>query len=204
MIPLYNPRPSTRPLPRLMPSEHVSLKRKADTDDQDPVVQDPVPVPRHSWIPPPSPQPDVWSPPKRLRLDKQSRLPQRRSPRRHPSSSALSPTTPSALFPSQRDIIQDTGVVSRKNAGPPTGSLLRVAKSLSAPNPISQGLAVALPLVPIDPNSPHIPSPHPLINRQTLKELDLEAILRNPQLRRCQHRVLRYAPPLNHLACTRP
>ncbi|KDQ09864.1 hypothetical protein BOTBODRAFT_178606 [Botryobasidium botryosum FD-172 SS1] len=30
---------------------------------------------------------------------------------------------------------------------------------------------------------PHIPSLHPLITRETLKELDLEAILRNPQLR---------------------
>lgn len=36
---------------------------------------------------------------------------------------------------------------------------------------------------PIDLSSPHIPSLHPLINRQTLKELDLSAILRNPQLR---------------------
>ncbi|KAF9241180.1 T-complex protein 11-domain-containing protein [Melanogaster broomeanus] len=39
------------------------------------------------------------------------------------------------------------------------------------------------PFPHIDLTSPHIPSLHPLINRQTLKELDLSAILRNPQLR---------------------
>ncbi|KAG1745915.1 T-complex protein 11-domain-containing protein [Suillus paluster] len=36
---------------------------------------------------------------------------------------------------------------------------------------------------PVDLSSPHIPSMHPLINRHTLKELDLDSILRNPQLR---------------------
>ncbi|KAG2361703.1 T-complex 11 [Suillus spraguei] len=36
---------------------------------------------------------------------------------------------------------------------------------------------------PVDLSSPHIPAMHPLINRQTLKELDLDSILRNPQLR---------------------
>jgi hypothetical protein len=40
---------------------------------------------------------------------------------------------------------------------------------------------------PIDPSSPHIPCLQPLINRQTLKELDLDAILRNPQLRKFIH-----------------
>ncbi|KAI5993987.1 hypothetical protein EDD15DRAFT_2436757 [Pisolithus albus] len=36
---------------------------------------------------------------------------------------------------------------------------------------------------PIDLSSLHVPSLHPLINRQTLKKLDLSAILGNPQLR---------------------
>ncbi|KAG0704216.1 hypothetical protein DFH29DRAFT_912289 [Suillus ampliporus] len=35
---------------------------------------------------------------------------------------------------------------------------------------------------PVDLSSPHIPSMHPFINRHTLKELDLDSILRNPQL----------------------
>ncbi|KAI0061713.1 Tcp11-domain-containing protein [Artomyces pyxidatus] len=38
-------------------------------------------------------------------------------------------------------------------------------------------------VIPIDPCSPHIPVRHPPINKDTLKELDLEAIMRNPQLR---------------------
>ena len=38
-------------------------------------------------------------------------------------------------------------------------------------------------VIPIDPCSPHIPIRHPPINKETLKELDLEAIMRNPQLR---------------------
>jgi len=38
-------------------------------------------------------------------------------------------------------------------------------------------------VIPIDPGSPHIPVRNPPINKDTLKELDLEAILRNPQLR---------------------
>ena len=38
-------------------------------------------------------------------------------------------------------------------------------------------------VIPIDPCSPHIPVRNPPINKDTLKELDLEAILRNPQLR---------------------
>jgi hypothetical protein len=38
-------------------------------------------------------------------------------------------------------------------------------------------------VIPIDPCSPHIPVRNPPINKDTLKELDLEAILHNPQLR---------------------
>lgn len=37
----------------------------------------------------------------------------------------------------------------------------------------------------IDPCSPHIPLRAPPINKDTLKELDLDAIMRNPQLRAC-------------------
>jgi hypothetical protein len=42
-------------------------------------------------------------------------------------------------------------------------------------------------VIPIDPCSPHIPVRNPPINKDTLKELDLEAILRNPQLRASSH-----------------
>ncbi|THH16984.1 hypothetical protein EW146_g3748 [Bondarzewia mesenterica] len=38
-------------------------------------------------------------------------------------------------------------------------------------------------VIPIDPCSPHIPIRQPPINKETLRELDLDSIMRNPQLR---------------------
>ncbi|TFK52540.1 Tcp11-domain-containing protein [Heliocybe sulcata] len=61
--------------------------------------------------------------------------------------------------------------------GPAQGSLLRRT------SPASDTAKPRLSCLTIDPNSPHVPSPFPLVTRETLKELDLEAILRNPQLR---------------------
>ncbi|KAI0761944.1 T-complex protein 11-domain-containing protein [Trametes elegans] len=73
---------------------------------------------------------------------------------------------------------RDTGIVSATEPGPSRGSLLR-PPSL----PTSQSRSV--PVSPIEPCSlsPHIPPHQPPVNRETLKELDLDAILRNPQLR---------------------
>ncbi|PIL22542.1 hypothetical protein GSI_15231 [Ganoderma sinense ZZ0214-1] len=75
---------------------------------------------------------------------------------------------------------RDTGIVSATEPGPSRGSLLRTA-SLPAPSSSSR----SVPVSPVEPTpiSPHIPPHQPPINRETLKELDLEAILRNPQLR---------------------
>ncbi|KAI0269816.1 T-complex protein 11-domain-containing protein [Gloeopeniophorella convolvens] len=47
-------------------------------------------------------------------------------------------------------------------------------------SPISSSSRI---VIPIDPCSPYIPVRNPPINKDTLKELDLDAILRNPQLR---------------------
>jgi hypothetical protein len=65
----------------------------------------------------------------------------------------------------------DMGVVSAARPGPSKGSLLRSSHRPSF-------------LPTIDWSSPNIPSSQPIPNRDTLKELDLEAILRNPQLRK--------------------
>jgi hypothetical protein len=151
---------------------------------------------RLSPVSPSTPSPRPFSNrAKRPRLEKShlsSPCP-KRSPRRHPSnkaSSASGSLSPTILRRSRRlgGDIQDTGIVSSTNPGPTSGSLLRLAKTLSGSHSSHYlSSSSSIPLVPIDPNSPHIPSSHPLINRQTLKELDLEAILRNPQLRTFKH-----------------
>ncbi|KAI0345793.1 Tcp11-domain-containing protein [Trametopsis cervina] len=58
----------------------------------------------------------------------------------------------------------------------------------SSPEPTPKRVSQSLPVSPIEATPPaqsytHVPPHSPPINRETLKELDLEAILRNPQLR---------------------
>ncbi|KAG7088455.1 hypothetical protein E1B28_012446 [Marasmius oreades] len=72
--------------------------------------------------------------------------------------------------------VEDIGLIPSVAPGPSTGSLLHLRRSAAAPALIDAP-------IPIDYNSLHIPSVQPYISRQTLKELDLETILRNPQLR---------------------
>ncbi|TCD65491.1 hypothetical protein EIP91_002575 [Steccherinum ochraceum] len=75
--------------------------------------------------------------------------------------------------------LRDTGVVSATEPRPSRTTYLS-AGHLSPPH----RPAHSAPSSPtIEPVSPHVPSHQPPINRETLKELDLEAILRNPQLR---------------------
>lgn len=105
-------------------------------------------------------------PDKRPRLDKIS--PGRR-PSRKPSGKFTAPKLPTVRTGSD---IEDIGIVSTTDPGPSSGSLLR-----------DRPTRVQIPLISIDLNSLDIPPMQPLVNRQTLKELDLDAILRNPQLR---------------------
>lgn len=74
---------------------------------------------------------------------------------------------PRAVFSADTDVVS---AIEARKASPPTPK--RVSRSL--------------PVSPVEPPAPsyhHIPPHQPPINRETLKELDLEAILRNPQLR---------------------
>jgi hypothetical protein len=137
-----------------------------------PTSDNPLSAQTVAFVAPPS------MPVKRPRIERPHVPTLRRSPRRHASSSRVGLSrAPSKRL--RRGDVHDTGIVSTKHPGPTSGSLLRRNNS-SLPR-CAHG--PSFPLVPIDPNSPHIPSPQPLINRQTLKELDLDAILRNPQLR---------------------
>ncbi|KAJ7069816.1 T-complex 11 [Mycena amicta] len=85
------------------------------------------------------------------------------------------PTTPRPRRPAKRPClrhpndVEDIGIVSpNADPGPSSGSLLQLRKP---------------PTIPIDASSSHIAAHCPPISRSTLKELNLEAILRNPQLR---------------------
>lgn len=77
--------------------------------------------------------------------------------------------------------IEDIGIVSTSDPGPSSGSLLR-EKPMPAPaekTPVGTISEAAIS----DFSSRHIHSMVPLIGRYTLKELELDSIFRNPQLR---------------------
>lgn len=103
---------------------------------------------------------------KRPRLDKLS-ISARKSSRRSPVSSSSPIRSPLAR---QGSDIEDIGIVPTVDPGPSSGTLLR----RSSPWPLA---------VSFEHSALPVPPPKPLINRETLKELDLESILRNPQLR---------------------
>ncbi|KAI0354957.1 Tcp11-domain-containing protein [Trametes cingulata] len=113
---------------------------------------------------------------KRLRIEIPSTPPG--SPHRARRSQRPSPRTTTQRRRRAAGETRDTGIVSATEPGPSSGSLLR-------PNRTSASKSQSVPVSPIDPCSlsPHIPPHQPPINRETLKELDLDAILRNPQLR---------------------
>ncbi|EKM51529.1 uncharacterized protein PHACADRAFT_186985 [Phanerochaete carnosa HHB-10118-sp] len=125
---------------------------------------------------------DGPSKPKRPRIEIPQTIPtsprKSRSRRLLYSSNVSSPRKPSRLL--RPTFVRDTGVVSAVELGhrvPPlhTGGL--------APLPSPLRSTVSLPVTPIEPSYAQVPSHQPPINRETLKELDLDAILRNPQLR---------------------
>ncbi|KAJ7741043.1 hypothetical protein B0H16DRAFT_1464602 [Mycena metata] len=74
--------------------------------------------------------------------------------------------------------LEDVGILSTSDPGPSSGSLLHLRDTVFTKAIPSSTISS----VPIDPNSTHIPPVHPPINRNTLKELDLDVIIRNPPL----------------------
>lgn len=118
------------------------------------------------------------------RCQKRPRIEREESPQpmkpRHPKRQRVTESHHNSRFWRKCDI-RDMGIVPTRDPGPISGSLYRVKGGPCAPE-CSHHLLPS-PLPPINLNSPHIPVLTPLINRGTLKELDLNAILRNPQLR---------------------
>lgn len=107
-------------------------------------------------------------------------FPKRPRTERHPPSSPPTKSRRKILGKSrqhtvrQGNDIEDIGIISNADPGPSTGSLLHLRESL--PCTYYDDLSTIL-------TSPSIPPLVPLISRQTLKELDFDIILRNPQLR---------------------
>ena len=115
---------------------------------------------------------------KRPRIDTNPLAKVHRAPDRHPSSRAsLPPHTPTRR---SRRRLEHRELLSPSPSSPHP-PVLRIESHLPSAGNLHPALQPPFPH--IDLSSPHIPSLHPLINRQTLKELDLSAILRNPQLR---------------------
>ena len=148
------------------------------TDSADPTAQDSPAIVAGSSHPSTWPQDATTrGNPKRPRID--TSLHAANGPFRRVAGTIYSPLrTPSD--------IEDIGiVVSSSDPGPSTGSLLRERpgpSSVPRRPPITPVSPVVNALQP-DYSSPHIPPATPLINRQTLRELDLDVIIRNPVLR---------------------
>ncbi|KIK69559.1 hypothetical protein GYMLUDRAFT_254870 [Collybiopsis luxurians FD-317 M1] len=105
---------------------------------------------------------------------------------RHPrpprlSKKGLVPARPPPVDRLGNDL-EDHGIVNNAAPGPSTGSLLNLRRRASPIITVDSSAALDLP-IPIDAAVALVPSTHPYVSRNTLKELDLDAILRNPQLR---------------------
>lgn len=144
------------------------------------------------------------TPSKRPRHDKRAisprPLPSRRPVRRFPAR--ISPARPPPIDRCGSDV-EDIGVIGSpcSEPGPSSGSLLSLRgppKCLVSPPP---SLAPVLPTISLDPSSHHIPPLLPLVNRQSLKELDLDIILRNPQLRASYSTLVSYIVPRSKFMC---
>jgi len=120
---------------------------------------------------------------------KRPRIDTRVQDRRFPPLSPRKMITPRMAPDRHGSDIEDIGIVSTSDPGPSSGSLLRerpipVLVSTRKIEKISVGTISETPASStFDLNSRHIHAMVPLIGRYTLKELELDSIFRNPQLR---------------------
>lgn len=138
---------------------------------------------------------DGPSKPKRPRIEIPTTIPmsprKSRSRRLLYSNNVSSPRRPVRLL-RPTTYLRESGVVSAVE--PRRTAPLRAGSLTPLPSPLRSTLS--LPVTPIEPSYVHVPSHQPPINRETLKELDLDAILRNPQLRAYSTPILSSVPDL--------
>ncbi|KAF8807117.1 hypothetical protein BYT27DRAFT_7137530 [Phlegmacium glaucopus] len=121
---------------------------------------------------------------------KRPRIDTRVQDRRFPAMSPRKMITPRMAADRHGSDIEDIGIVSTSDPGPSSGSLLRerpipVLVSPRTIEKISVGTISETPASSIFDfrESRHIHAMVPLIGRYTLRELELDSIFRNPQLR---------------------
>ena len=139
------------------------------------------------WQPPaplpPSPVPitsafvqEGPSRPKRPRIEIPE-VPRKRRGRTPPSSTVSSPRRFSRH--ARAGGLRDSGIVSAKEPAPSRSLLAPISNIITSPS-----TSHSAPASPIESLPSTIPAQTPPVNRESLKELDLDAILRNPQLRK--------------------
>ncbi|KAG9103836.1 hypothetical protein FRC06_007648 [Ceratobasidium sp. 370] len=205
---LQQPHPHHLPPPLARPP-----KRKADSQFDEPAFYDgelehtPAPTPAPSPCPSPASLPDDDRPQKRRRANSLPNLARAdiemlEQPPQAPLSEPAPPASPPQLTPDATaptsNIVRPapaqlvTSPMATHNAPRPVCVLPLGVPATSAASPPpparAQDARLRSPSTPLARPAPprrvaHVPSLTPLITRETLKELDLEAILRNPQLR---------------------
>jgi hypothetical protein len=146
-----------------------------------PVVLSPVPMDHIAHelpVNPRKPKADTDESQEQPQPDSLERLenPEAMSPARRVGRRKLPRSRP---YPRLNHDLEEMGIVSpASDPGPSTGSIFRLCDTV-----FTKSIPPAISSIAIDPNSAHLPPLQPPINRNILKELDLDVIIRNPQLR---------------------
>lgn len=169
----------------------ISRKRKADGDEPasqdcqppEPMVVDPIdgllPIPRHHQWSGSSPDGPI-SPPFLEESNQSTQACRSREPKRPKIQVTTASATGSSLHHGRKGAPSSTQRGGGRPDDSPHGYLEPIARSDSSKCHRDQKASA---LSTIDLDSPHIPPFLPIPNRESLKELELEAVLCNPQLR---------------------
>ncbi|TFY83169.1 hypothetical protein EWM64_g841 [Hericium alpestre] len=194
---LQSPLPSRLTVPCAAPPTHrLSLETASNTAQgtwftSRPASDTPLPSPSSPsamspCIPEPTADPDTPSRAKRPRIDaaKASSKTSKRAAVKRAQQLITALQASAGSWHWETSSSGDTRLVAPVPAGAALEQTDNSDFSLSASlSPGGLSPSASRVVIPIDPCSPHIPIRHPPINKETLKELDLDAIMRNPQLR---------------------